>query len=63
MTSRNPDVLEAEVEAQREQLARTVDALGTRLDEGKAKARTGLIAAAAVGAVVVVAVAIWRHRS
>ena len=61
MTGRNPDVLEAEVEAQREQLARTVDALGTKLDEKKTQATKGLAVAAAVVAVGAVAYVAWRH--
>jgi len=56
--------LEAEIEAQREQLADTVDALAARLDV-KAQARTHapqLAAAAAALVVVVVGWTVWRRR-
>jgi len=55
--------LEAEIEAQREQLADTVDALAAKLDV-KAQARAHsqqIVAAGAALAVIVVTWAIWRR--
>lgn len=59
--SKTPEEIETEIERQREQLAHTVDALGTKLDEKKAQATQGLVVVAAVAAVGVVAYLAWRH--
>lgn len=59
--SQTPEQIEAEIERQREQLAHTVDALGTKLDEKKAQATKGLAVAAAVVAVGAVTYVAWRH--
>jgi TRAP-type C4-dicarboxylate transport system permease small subunit len=59
--SQTPEEIEADIERQREQLAHTVDVLGTKLDEKKAQATKGLAVAAAVVAVGAVAYVAWRH--
>lgn len=68
MTNRTPDQIEAEIEAQRAQLAATVDQLTARLDvKARLTTESGtprpeVIAAA--GSLVVMAVALvwWRRR-
>ena len=59
--SRTPEEIETEIERQREQLAHTVDALGTKLDEKKTQATKGLGVVVAVVAVGAVAYVAWRH--
>jgi hypothetical protein len=66
-THLTPDELEAQIEAQREQLAHTVDQLGDKLDlKAQAKARLGRVrpqsVAAFVGAAVVVGGLVWWRR-
>lgn len=58
--SQTPQEIEAEIERQREQLAQTVDALGTKLDEKKAQATQGLVVAAGALAVGLVVYVAWR---
>jgi hypothetical protein len=59
--SQTPEQIEADIKRQREHLAQTVDALGTKLDEKKTQATKGLAVAAAVVAVGAVAYVAWRH--
>ena len=63
MSTTQQQQLAAEIEAQREQLADTVDAIAAKLDV-KARAgahKTQLIAAAAAVAVAVVAWTVWKR--
>lgn len=63
--TRSPDQLEADIERQRQDLARTLDELGTRLDVKKqVRARVHAPQLAALGAValVVVGLVVWRRR-
>lgn len=79
MSAGTPEELEAQVEAQREQLGRTVDRLGAKLDV-KSQAKQGLASArqqattdsgaprpellgAAAAVILVVAALVWWRRS
>ncbi|GAA1478979.1 hypothetical protein GCM10009623_34250 [Nocardioides aestuarii] len=68
MSHRRPEQIEAEIEAQREQLAATVDELTHKLDvkdrmtTDNGRPRPQLVAAAGAAIVVVVAVVLWRRR-
>lgn len=67
MTHRTPEQIEADIEAQREQLAATVDQLSHKLDvksrmtTDAGRPRPAVLAAAA-GTVLVVAALVWRRR-
>lgn len=68
MSHRRPEQIEAEIEAQREQLAATVDQLTHKLDvkdrmtTDTGRPRPELLAAAGVAVVAVVALVVWRRR-
>ena len=68
MSHRRPEQIEAEIEAQREQLAATVDELTHKLDvkdrmtTDHGRPRPELLAAAGVAVVAVVALVLWRRR-
>lgn len=68
MSHRRPEQIEAEIEAQREQLAATVDQLTHKLDvkdrmtTDTGRPRPELLAAAGVAALAVVALVLWRRR-
>ncbi len=68
MSHRRPEQIEAEIEAQREQLAATVDELTHKLDvkdrmtTDSGRPRPQLVAAAGAAVLVVVAVVLWRRR-
>lgn len=63
--AQTPEELEADIARQREDLARTVDQLGTKLDvKRQVKQNVDPKVAAAVGGVVVLLLALrwWRNR-
>lgn len=63
--TRSPEELEADIERQRQELAHTLDELGTRLDvkkQMKARVHAPQIAAIAAVALVVVGLVVWRRR-
>lgn len=68
MSHRRPEQIEAEIEAQREQLAATVDELTHKLDvkdrmtTDSGRPRPELLAAAGVVVAAVVALVLWRRR-
>jgi hypothetical protein len=68
VSHRRPEQIEAEIEAQREQLAATVDQLTHKLDvkdrmtTDTGRPRPELLAAAGVTVVAVVALVLWRRR-
>ncbi len=68
MSNRRPEQIEAEIEAQRDQLAATVDQLTHKLDvkdrmtTDTGRPRTGVLAVAGVAVVAAVALVLWRRR-
>lgn len=68
MSHRRPEQIEAEIEAQREQLAATVDELTHKLDvkdrmtTANGRPRPELLAGAGIAVVAVVALVLWRRR-
>lgn len=68
MSHRRPEQIEAEIEAQREQLAATVDQLTHKLDvkdrmtTESGRPRPEVLAAAGVAVCAVVAIVLWRRR-
>ena len=70
MSDHTTEQIEAEIEAQREQLAQTVDQLSTKLDVksrasdklAELRSRPDLLAGAALAALAVIALALWRRR-
>lgn len=68
MSHRRPEQIEAEIEAQRQQLAATVDELTHKLDvkdrmtTDSGRPRPELLAAAGIAVVVVVALVLRRRR-
>ncbi len=68
MSHRSPEQIEADIEAQREQLAATVDLLTDKLDvksrmtTDSGKPRPAVIAVAGAAVVATVALVWWRRR-
>lgn len=68
MSHRRPEQIEAEIEAQRQQLAATVDELTHKLDvkdrmtTDSGRPRPEVLAVAGAALVAVVAVVLWRRR-
>jgi len=71
MSDQTTEQIEAEIEAQREQLAQTVDQLTAKLDVrsraseklAELRSRPGILAGAALAAVAAIAVVWWRRSS